>query len=398
MEISIGIPELFRIASIFMGILVAYFTYRIYVMTKGGSKGWKYMAITGASLFLWATFQVIFSLFITGDLARFIRIISGTILFPIITIYGLLCPIALLKDMEIKKHKFLTERNAWYYFLSLMILLLFYNLLLIFPQEIFSELLSVAHDLVPLCFIFATYGYYLLWKGTKKGVWIVMYLGTLLIVVGTILNSLSANCCGTPDISQNLKSLCQEGYRYDYVASTPIPCELIKGILPFAFRGSLFILIGVVFYLATFYKIYTSMEETTKGIIHEKKFLREEEKVMENIISETINETLKFTGKIIGKPLAVRLISKPLERIKTIYQNEIKDITIFENKVDIEFTEEITEEKMYEILENTLLEIKEAYSKIIGIPGRTMVRKGLSLVMEKYKDEYPLLEKLLKKL
>ncbi len=249
----IGIAEGFRIISIIIGLLIGYFTYMIHRFTEGGSKGWEYFAIGGLSLTLWSTLQVVFSLIINSPVPR---IILGTVTLPLIAIFSSIGPVKLLEDMNIKKPKWLTIRNVLYYFILVIIALSLYNFLTPFNYPL-NEILSIAHDTIPFCFLVGTFGFYLLWKETKLKSWLMIKIGTVLIIVGTILNSYSGNCCGPGEPMQSLSQCAR--YSFDYVASTPFSC--LESLISISLFGSLFLIIGILFYTIGFGTLWSKMRK-----------------------------------------------------------------------------------------------------------------------------------------
>ncbi len=247
----IGIAEGFRIISIIIGLLIGYFTYMIHRFTEGGSKGWEYFAIGGLSLTLWSTLQVVFSLIINSPVPR---IILGTVTLPLIAIFSSIGPVKLLEDMNIKKPKWLTIRNVLYYFILVIIALSLYNFLTPFNYPS-NEILSIAHDTIPFCFIIGVFGNYLLWKGIKSKVWFLIMISAISIIIGTGLISYSGNCCGPGEVLAG-QEICAK-YPYDYVASTPLSC--VEFLIPISLFGSLFLIIGVLLYAIAFGILWNRM-------------------------------------------------------------------------------------------------------------------------------------------
>jgi hypothetical protein len=246
-----SVTEIFRSVSIIAGILIGLFAYRIYVLTKGGSKGWKYLTIAGMSLSIWASLQVIFMFILP---IKLVRVIAGMFLFPLMAFFSPIATTTLLKDMKIKKPKWFTQKNMIYYFSLASVLLLIYNILTPF-NDFLAEILSIVHTLIPVSFILLVLGSYFIGKGTKQRAWMLISAGSIALIVGTALISYTGNCCGN---SAGLK-LC-EGYVYDYVPSTPLPC--VASILPVALNGAAFQLAGILLYCDAFLRIWKPMEFT----------------------------------------------------------------------------------------------------------------------------------------
>lgn len=238
---------LFRLLSISGGLVAIFFLYNILILTKGGSKAWKYMTSSGILIGVWGIFQVIFGYFIP---ITQIRLISGFLVFPIISIFNMIYPIVFLEDMGLKKFKWLTIRNAWYYFFILIVTLSLYNFSIPF-NDILAELTSISHTLLPFCFAFSVFGYYFLWKGTRLKMWLCLTLGTILLVIGTGFNLYSACCC-----NGNFFLIC-ENYHYDYVNTLPLYCS--ESLISIALKGPVFLIIGVLFYYAGFFFMWKSM-------------------------------------------------------------------------------------------------------------------------------------------
>jgi len=118
---------------------------------------------------------------------------------------------------------------------------------------------------------------------------------------------------------------------------------------------------------------------------------------MANIVSDTINEVVNSVGKIIGAPLAVRLISEEIERVKTMYP-EIEDAKFSDSKVDIKLKAGVSEDKLKEILSTVLSSLEKSYSGVMGLVAKTIVKKSYETVYGNYKSKYPKLKDIAEKL
>ncbi len=235
---------IFRILSIVLGLLIAFFTYDIYRKTKGGSKGWKYIAVVGLTLCAWAIFQVTFSGVI--DL-KIVRVITGVPLMFIIGIISPICPIFLVEDMGLRKPKWFNVKNLTYLYFIGFSLFFIYNFLTPF-YDIGSELLSIELGMLSLWYVFTGIGYYYLWKGTKTKIWMIITISSFLSVIGTGLPLYSGACCGPGEVLSG-QELCVN-YPYDYVSISPLPC--FPEFYQFALTSIIFLIIAEFLFVIGF--------------------------------------------------------------------------------------------------------------------------------------------------
>lgn len=247
--------------AIISSILIAYFTYSIYKFTKGGSLGWKYFAIGGICLGIWASGFILFDSFFK---ILELKLLTSSIAIPLIAIFYPLAPIKLIKDFGIKKPKWLSEKNLLFLFSILFFPLLIYNLVL--PSELkvpyFWILAEIAEDGVftmVFTFIFAIVGCYYLWKQTKLKPWKYLGIAAFFVCIGQFFSELATGCCLTntnlnlPEFSQELcKSLSTTG------ASTLSLC--FPQILPITLLYPIFVITALVITCIFVYKIYKSMK------------------------------------------------------------------------------------------------------------------------------------------
>lgn len=246
------LAEIFRFVAIFAGALIAFFTLRIYSLTKGGSEGWKYMAVGAVSLFLWATLQIIFSIVLDISI---IRIITGIFFLPMIAVFITLSHIILVRDMKINRPFWFNKRVFTYCILALVIILLLYNFLTPFTAPL-QELLSIAHLIVSLSFLFTILGTFLLWRGTGNHAWALLMASGVIIFIGLSLIAYSVECCGIGGIFHSSQECL--GYHYDYVGVTMFVCN--PSLISLSLNGSLLLLLAILLYCLAYYMLWKPME------------------------------------------------------------------------------------------------------------------------------------------
>ena len=238
---------IFRFCSVFLALLIGFFCYEIYKLTRKGSVAWKYIAILGVGGSLWALTQLISNLFSFEVGLVFSQIIYA----PLLGLFPLLASVQLVIDMGIKKPKFFTIRNSLIYFFTLFLFLIIYNLLTSY-ENFLLELANICIAAIPICFLPANFNFYKIWRGTKTNTWLIIFLGLLMFFMGEFFVSYTGTCC-----EHNLSPLCSQD-PLNFPSIYPLPCILF--ILPIAIRGELFLLIGEIFWVTGFFKLWKSMK------------------------------------------------------------------------------------------------------------------------------------------
>jgi len=238
---------IFRFCSVFLALLIGFFCYEIYKLTRKGSVAWKYIAILGVSGSLWALTQLISNLFSF----EIVGILSQIMFNPFLGLFSLLASIQLIADLRIKKPKILTIRNGLIYFFLLFLILIIYNSLTPF-NNFLLELEAICVAMVSVSYLPANFNFYKIWRGTKTNTWLILFLGFFIFLIGEILLSYTGTCC-----EHNLSPLCSQD-PLNFPSIYPLPCILF--ILPIAIRGELFLLIGEIFWVTGFFKLWKSMK------------------------------------------------------------------------------------------------------------------------------------------
>lgn len=238
---------IFTVLATIMGIIVYLITYRIYRLTKGGSKGWLYLGTVGFAASFWAVLG-----YLVGW-RNIIGLLTEIIVLPIMLVFVVVTTTTLASDMKIKRPEWFTTRNAMYYLFVVFVLVLSYNLFTPIYDPL-RELVSIVMILMPFAFLVAAFGGYVIYRGTGKSAWIAFLIGSLLIMSATFMATYRGNCCGVPNPSS---SLC-EGYDRNYVPSHPIPC--VESFLYIAILHAYFTVTGMIFYIISFLLLWIPME------------------------------------------------------------------------------------------------------------------------------------------
>lgn len=131
---------------------------------------------------------------------------------------------------------------------------------------------------------------------------------------------------------------------------------------------------------------------------------------MEKVIYNIILNVIERAGRIFGTALAIRLASEELERVKSM-NKEMKGIIIREADIQIDFSDKFTTKKMKfneidvrlekkisnkranEILEEIVQSLIRAYSGVIGLVAKTIVKDAMKTVEREYGSKYPGIKK-----
>jgi hypothetical protein len=247
------IGSVFRLLSVFIGLIIAYLVIKIYDKTKGGSDGWVALMITYVSLGLWALFQVIF-LWVVPDFGM--RVVTGTIFFFVIGIFNPLSAIILSRDMKIDKPKWFNRNSHFAFTCIVLASLVIYNFVLSPFTNPFSEVLTIALTLLGILILISAYGFYILYKGTGLKVWMHMVVAAVIISMGIFFVLSFNDCCGLQSPLEGTEAC--SAWMYDYADVLPAPC--MEGFIPISSGGTLLILIGEIIFLCAFMRILRSMD------------------------------------------------------------------------------------------------------------------------------------------
>ena len=246
------VGAVFRIASVFIGIAIAYLAIAIYNKTKGGSQGWVALLMTYTSFGLWAILQVVF-LWILPNYGM--RVVSGIILFLVTGFTNPLAVVLLSRDMKLKRPAWFNKTYCIIFSAAVYLAVFTYNFVLTPFTNPFAELLSTMLVCVGVLFLFAFFGYYIIYKGTKLRVWLFMGIAILLVSAGVFLVAAFSDCCGADGPLHEAEAC--DSWMYDYTDALPTPC--MEGLLSLSSNGALLIFLGEIFALYALLRIYRSM-------------------------------------------------------------------------------------------------------------------------------------------
>ena len=250
MEISA--TYIFRFLVIPIGILIAYFSYEIFALTKGGSKGWRYIAIAGLCFSAWAICQIVFTLLFDSAL---VRMMLGTFLFGLIVILAPLGPIILVNDMKLSpRARLFTVKRYLLYIAPISALVIAYNV--IDPSTIFiAGALSITHLLVGFALLPMAYATFFLWRESKSLSWAFIFAFVSILSISVFMGVYSGSCCGT-DGAYYGNPVCSS-YDTDYVSSLPVSCS--AGVLAVTLKWNYLQIIAVLSGLVGFYLLWNPM-------------------------------------------------------------------------------------------------------------------------------------------
>ncbi len=245
------LATIYRIVAIFLGLLIGFFSYRIYKLTKGSSKCWKYISLAGMVLFIWAGIQM--PIMLTFDLPA-LRDISSMIAWIVL---GIIIPISyvlLNQTFGIKLPKLYTVKNIMLAYSLLWAILMIYNFMTSSTKNILIELSSISHIVLFVMFLIAIYPSILLWQNTKKWPWLFIMIFTIVMGFGIILSNYTSACCyeGNPLV----KDSCGE-YTSTYSMAFPYSCS--ADFLGFAKKNHFIQIFGLVSAIIGFYGLWTKL-------------------------------------------------------------------------------------------------------------------------------------------
>lgn len=251
---------IFRTSAIIIGLLMAFFSYKIYRNTQGASKGWVYMVIFGITLFLWSSTAMFFKIIINDFIAR---AITGSIFLITLAYLVPLSYTTLLKDYNFAKPKWLTPRFAIFFVTGFFALLLIFNLSdNLFTGLFLNKLLSIIHMTLAISLLFTSIPTYYLMKETRRAPWILSFIFCLIIGVGLNLGVYyTSNCWGNKELggalAKNADPICA-GYDLDYIQVyqlTAIPEFMTLGKV-----YQLFLLIGLIIGDISFFMLWRRLK------------------------------------------------------------------------------------------------------------------------------------------
>ena len=238
---------LFRLLGLFLGLALGLLSYRIFVFTRGASDGWKYITAAGMLLFLWAVGQLFYKVLGLPDV---FKEALGFICFSVISIAVVASFASFLKDFGYKSG-FFTMRNMLILYGVYWAVFLVLNFLVFSYTSVIRELAGIAHfSLTVVVGIGGIYPAYRLWKGSKKWMWLQIFLFALLVPIGVLLGAYTSGCCEQP------LAVCQ-GLNLDYAEILPVAC--IPAILALSKYYHALILLGLIFVTLGFYGFWRKL-------------------------------------------------------------------------------------------------------------------------------------------
>ncbi len=241
----------FRIFTIFIGLLVGFISYRIFVLSKGSVNSWAYIAFSGFALAGWAITQALF------DGNMLLINISSIIGY---TAIALSFPIGLVKlnaVFGIKLNKFFSTKIMLTIYGLLLALLLALNFLLIPIENITSKLAAIALFLMGVMSLYASYPSYKIWKQTGRWFWMFLFTFTVLVGMGLVIETYFGGTC---EVDQEVSEVCEEfSKHYSGIIPAPAVSEYVD-LTPLYYIFHLMLLIGLIFGVAGLYGIRRQFE------------------------------------------------------------------------------------------------------------------------------------------
>ncbi|MFW5991262.1 MAG: hypothetical protein ACOCQX_03450 [Candidatus Nanoarchaeia archaeon] len=179
------------IIGLVMGLAAGTFSYLLRGVTKGAVKGWLYLSLTGASLFLWG---LLWSLgnFIDNEQ---IKIIATGIVVPIVAFFAALGYTSFATEFGVKKPGWLSVRNIVIIIAVVYVIVGGYNYFFTDYSSIIYETGTVGLFVGGVAMIIAAVSSFLLFRGTGRYIWLMQVVYTLLVLVGLWSINYASLCC-----------------------------------------------------------------------------------------------------------------------------------------------------------------------------------------------------------
>jgi hypothetical protein len=251
----------FRLLSIVLGLVLGFFSYKIYITTKDGTnRGWFYLSVAGLMLCIWACVQAITVIFF--DLPT-VKIISSLVCFSVISLVVPLGIINLNKSFRIETHKFFSEKSLYIIYLGLWTVLIFFNLIIWQFSSILMEFAGIAHLMLSFMFIFALYPAFKLWRTTKVWTWLLIFLFVIFTAVSIIPGAYTSGCCNDRkanvlnSINDANVNACEK-LQLDYAEIIPLQCS--NDALLITKNYHYLLLTGIVIAVVAFYGLWRKID------------------------------------------------------------------------------------------------------------------------------------------
>jgi hypothetical protein len=241
------IQIIFRFLSFFLGIMIGFLSYKIYIATKG-IKAWAYFTFAGFVLFFWAGIQIPLMILINIPL---LKIITTSLCFIVLALVMPLAYIKFLKNFELKACKFYNEKLIFIIYGLVWLILLFVN----FTSDytlLLRKILSISQFALGITFLMSIYPMLIIMRSTKKWTWSLLFVFTIFISFGALIGSLVGGCCQLPEYTSNCASL-----NLDIIQVLPLFCSPV--FMSFGIYYMLLILGGIFLIGIAFYGFYQTI-------------------------------------------------------------------------------------------------------------------------------------------
>lgn len=210
---------IFVFSHLILGILVGFFSMRIFLDTKGRSRGWRYLGISGLFVFLWTVALTILTPlgFISLKLliSSICWLVIGTI-FPLgLIILGL--------DLGKRMHPFFHTKPFLSTVVFLWTLLIFINIIVLPYDSLLLEIAGISRIVMAITFLVtALLPVFLLWRDSLSWAWFMMLLFVIIMPISVIMGSYANGCCLRE--GQTYQSLCKD-LSIQYADTLYPPCN-----------------------------------------------------------------------------------------------------------------------------------------------------------------------------
>ncbi len=248
------LTQIYRVFAIIFGILVGVVSFFVYKMTKGGSKGWIYIVLSGGFFCLWSLGTMFFAFDI-------IKIPYMWHILATISQFGIAFTMPLgftkfLLDFGVNRPKWLNMSSVFIIVLGSIIALLVGNILTDNFSEPLTAILSISLIVSGIGFIVAIVPAFIMARATKQGHWILATILVILIALGYNLVGYYFNCCSEEgELSE--EEVCAD-YDLKYGKVHGLPCsELVVGVSKYF---QVFLFSGIVLVIVALYLLNSRLK------------------------------------------------------------------------------------------------------------------------------------------
>ncbi len=242
----------FRVPTIILGILIGYFAYRLYQLTKGGSRGWIILTVMGICLFFWATTAMVFAIVdipILRYLAGIIFLLGMAVTLP--TGFA-----RLAQDFGVKMPKWLNLTSVLGVVAVAFFGLLIGNVVTGNFDTPVVTLLTISHLTLGIAALIGIIPTYLLSKATNQNPWKLALVFAILIGVGLNVGQYYNNCCHEDGIIPG-EPICA-GYDLDYNQVYAAPC--VNGMVMIGQYYQITLLLGIIVLITSLYQLTSRLK------------------------------------------------------------------------------------------------------------------------------------------